>query len=447
MSRGTGGAPRLVALALAAALLAAAPGLAQAAPDAAAPAALRLLLPGRLVAATVAEEGGREVLAVVLKSSAEEGAEEAEAQRRVYVYDPAARTLVPRGGALPDGALELTSDGAAGLWAGVAGFGTLHVLPLTASGASAVAASEGGAAPILELPRRAERTAWGLRLTSPRVHAVAPAAAGEAPCFATEPEAHGRRRLRVLLLCPGREPEELWGLLPGPETITESRFGLLQGAPALAVLSREKLGLFVKQELRVIPLAGSRSRLGTAPILAAHTDCPLWRGSEPSFTDADGDGRADLVVVCRTGLVDQELRVEVYRQRAPDERGGPFETRPRVAKLEGSFGAWHFGADWTGDGNADLLALRDGLLHLHPGAARGRPVETRASRTLALPWSGEEEDEGQVEVRVGTDGGEAREWRGGPEIVAAADLDGDGRPELVVHRAAKDGGELFVLTP
>src|SRR5690606_23195965 len=117
-------------------------------------------------------------------------------------------------------------------------FGSLDLVPISRGGSPAEAAPEHR----FELPRRAQRRSWGLRLTSPGAQPFDRAGSAEdPPCFATEPEAHGPR-LRVLLLCPGpagdREPEETWALLPGEETVTESRFGLLDGAPALAVLTR-----------------------------------------------------------------------------------------------------------------------------------------------------------------------------------------------------------------
>jgi hypothetical protein len=236
----------------------------------------------------------------------------------------------------------------------------------------------------------------------------------------------------VLLLCPGgdgaAEPEETWALLPGDETVTHARFGLLDGAPALAVLTRTKLGLFVKQDLRVFALSRSRSRLGTGPILAESTDCPIWRGLDLAFADADGDGLEDVVLVCEKGLVDPELRVELHRRRGPAEggRGGAFE-KPRVTELEGEYSSWSYRDDWTGDGLADLVTLDEGRIALHPGERGRRPVARTAAWTVTLPANEEEGEEG------------------GRRIVATSDLDGDGHPEVVIHRPRKGGGELLIL--
>lgn len=452
--------PALLALALgwAGGAVASEPAAAESSPS-----AVRLLLPGRLADATLVTDGtGRDVLAVVLRSSEDAG--DGEAWRRVYLYDPAARTLVPRGGPLAEGAPELVPGAEGRLWVGLSRYGGLDLLPVldsppADSAASSVADSaqdstqdraDGEPTVTLELPRRAERTSWGLRLKSPRAHAL-PEVTGGAdgpPCLATEPEPHGRRRLRVLLLCPGREPEETWALLPGPETVTAARFGVVDGTPALAILTRETVGLFVKLDLRVFPLAGSRSRMGAGPVLEARTDCPMGRGAELELTDADGDGAEDLVVICRTGLLDQELRVEVYRHLAPDEGGAPFERRPRVARIEGGARAWHFGEDWTGDGVPDLAFIREDVLHLHAGETRGRPVQSRATRTLALSEPGtDDEDAPSTSVTIGTSGTNVRLLAGPAGILAAGDLDGDGRPELVLHRSGEGGSELLLLTP
>jgi len=300
----------------------------------------------------------------------------------------------------------------------------------------------GGPAPTLSLPlpRRAERTARGLRLESPAVQAVP--GHGTPLCLATEPEAHGRQRLRVLLSCSGQEePEEVWALLPGAETVTEARFLRLDGTPVLAALTRTKLGPFVEQDLRVFPLAASRSRAGEPPLLAARTGCPMWRSAELASADADGDGKDDLVLLCEKGLIDQELRVEVFRNLAAPGEPPRFERRSRAVNVEGEHDSWRYGADLTGDGIPDLLSLRDGqFLELRAGSGGRRPVDGRPVWSVPAgppEEPGEEEDEHRVEVRAGSDGGGVRVTRGGPRLLGVADLDGDGAREVVLYRPVR----------
>ncbi|MFP3942123.1 MAG: hypothetical protein ACLF0P_17650, partial [Thermoanaerobaculia bacterium] len=92
------------------------------------PSALRLLLPGPLEDAALVSGGDRSVLAVVLGGSGE--TDEGRAPRRVYLYEPSARTLLPRGEALPDGAPELMAGAAGRLWVGLARYGALGLVPV-----------------------------------------------------------------------------------------------------------------------------------------------------------------------------------------------------------------------------------------------------------------------------------------------------------------------------
>jgi hypothetical protein len=222
-----------------------------------APSAARIGLPAPVADAAVVPgvtTDQRARLAVVLAEP--EDAEGTAAGRRLALYDPEAQNLVARRRLPSDGAPRLAVGPGGGLWLGLARYGVLEVQPL------------GPTAPALsfDLPRRASRTSRGLVLESPSVRPVPGTGdSGGPPCFATEPETHGPRRLRVVLLCPGdepgTEPVETWALLPGDETVTESHFGTLDGEPVLVVLTREELGLFVKQQLRVFPLRGSQSRM------------------------------------------------------------------------------------------------------------------------------------------------------------------------------------------
>ncbi|HET9228719.1 MAG TPA: hypothetical protein VFR31_18715, partial [Thermoanaerobaculia bacterium] len=73
----------------------------------------------------------------------------------------------------------------------------------------------GGLAPGAErnLPSRATRERWGIRLTTPRVLQVR----GDGNLLAAGPEADGKQRLRSLLL--GESTTEAWSLLPAPEQV------------------------------------------------------------------------------------------------------------------------------------------------------------------------------------------------------------------------------------
>ncbi|HSL83923.1 MAG TPA: hypothetical protein VLF66_14200 [Thermoanaerobaculia bacterium] len=422
-----------------AALLAAA-----AAPPAGGTPTAEVEVPGALLAGAVVlhpDRSGRGVVALLVRTG---DGPDGECSRDLYLVDP----LAPPGSAaagpelvardLPAGTRivpDARPDGSPA--------GPPHLLAARVGRAEILDPSApDGLAPTLALPlpRRAERTARGLRLESPAVQAVP--GHGSLLCLATEPEAHGRQRLRVLLSCSGQEePEEVWALLPGAETVTESRYLRLGGVPVLAVLTRTKLGPFVVQDLRVFALAGSRTRAGEPPLLAARTGCPLCRSSELAAADADGDGRDDLVLLCQKGLIDRELRVVVFRNIAAPGEPPRFERRSRAVTVEGEHDAWWYGADLTGDGLPDLLSLRDGrFLELRAGSRGRRPVEGRPAWSVpaAAPEEpGEEGDEHRVEVRAGSDGGGVRVTRGGRRILGVADLDGDGAREVLLYRPVR----------
>ena len=120
-------------------------------------------------------------------------------------------------------------------------------------------------------------------------------------------------------------------------------------------------------------------------------------------------------------------------------------------ELDGEFGSWLFGRDWTGDGLPDLLAVRDGAIELHPGSGklgrRGHPIERRAVAAISLetPGEGSRTLETDAASEVGEDVRVNVEL-GGPRILGAADLDGDGRPELLAYRNGKPGGMLVILS-
>ena len=331
----------------------------------------------------------------------------------IVVISPAGALLVdpehsPGGSATADGeaprALDLgpSLDRAAVLAPATPFAGQGGPLALARPGELTLVSAAGGSpTPVghFTLPKRARRTRWGVRITSPEVHRVAgdPAAESGPPCWAVGPETYGKRRLRTLLECLGpdgepQDPIEAWSLLPDGETVTETVYTRYEGRPMLVVLTRQKLGLFVKQRLRAFPLAASRTRVGTEPVLATETVCPIWHDSALGFADTDGDGRDDLYLVCEKGLIDQELRLEIYRGVGPGTGEIGFDPRVRDVELDGEFGSWLFGRDWTGDGLPDLLAVRDGAIEAPsrhrrqaapgraPGAGHDRPRSTERGR-------------------------------------------------------------------
>jgi hypothetical protein len=282
------------------------------------------------------------------------------------------------------------------------------------------------------LPLKAERPRWGIRLTSPPVTLLG-GRGGVAPLFAVGPETHGKRRLKTLLLSPGGEPVESWSLLPGDERLIDKRPLWLDGRPALAVTTLEKIGIFAKKRFRLFWLERDRSRKGTAPVLAVETDCPLWFPVDTVAADADGDGREDLGLVHPEGMGGGDLQLSVFHNE-----GNRFAARPRRIKLSLEPRAWHWGADFTRDGTPDLLVLGGGKLQLFPGEAKGgRPVAARAAWSVAVGKEKSKKD--QEDDREDRDGPDA----GGGWAVEVVDVEGDGVPEILAR--GEEGEDRSVL--
>lgn len=293
-----------------------------------------------------------------------------------------------------------------------------------------------------DIPLKAERTRWGLRLTSPAVTLLG---RGGDPLLAVGPETHGRRRLRTLMLAPGSgEPVESWSLLPGDERLLEEQYLRINGRPALVVGTIEKIGIFVKKRLRVFYLDRDRSRRGTAPVLAVDTDCALWNPLTTFTADADGDGQDDLVLIHPEGMDGGELVISVFRNLGE----GKFESRPRRTKLALTAREWDFGHDLSGDGAPDLLVLADGKLHLHPGEREGRPVASKAAWSVVVGKSRKEkdEDEDEDEGPGRNDPDEADFALATNRSLDVVDLDGDGIQEIAVRgEGGKNQSVLYVL--
>ncbi len=285
----------------------------------------------------------------------------------------------------------------------------------------------------IPLPISVAREPTGLRLASPRVTLLDEEGAG-GPRFAIGPEAHGDRRLRSFLVELPADGEavrtEAWSRLPSPEGVEGSRYAVLGGKTVLIALTQTagKLALFENRKLRVFSLAADRTRAGKLPLLSYDTGAPRWAEPDMHVTDTDGDGKEDLVLVYTKGLTAPELALEAL----PGLGGGRFSTQARHSTVEQPPSKWRYGHDLTGDGRPDLVAVGTETVTIFAGAASsGRVIEKQPRWTL--PLRKPEEDPEKVVLTLSASGAEVdREEVERGEEVEIADLDGDGRPEILV---------------
>jgi hypothetical protein len=293
------------------------------------------------------------------------------------------------------------------------------------------------------LPVKAERQRWGLRLTSPPVTLLP----GEPALFAVGPEEVSRRRIKTLLIpadgsapAPAPAVTESWSLLPeGERLVADRRYLRLDGIPALAATSFEKIGLLARKRFRLFLLNQDRSRKGTASAFSVETDCPLWFPLDVYAADTDADGRQDLVLIHPGGMRGKEVLVSVYRGLG----GERFDPKPRTWKLNEEVWDWHYGSDLTGDGTPDLLLFVKDRLFLYPGDPKGgRPLSGRPAWAVTVTGAPKKE----VEVEVGeppeSDGQDI-----GPDrerLLLGFDLPGGGRTVLA-QGFQKDGKSVLTV--
>jgi len=287
------------------------------------------------------------------------------------------------------------------------------------------------------LPVHAARERQALRLSSLPVTLIPPLAA-------VGPEDNGKLRLRTILLSSDGKQTETWSRLPERETVDSFRYALLDGRPVLiaSTSDADKIGIFAKQRFRLFPLSADRSRSGQPPSLAFETASHRWFPVDPVLLDLDKDGKQDLVVLQPEGLGGGDLVIDTFFGQG----NGRFE-RPRRLKLNDlDARSWSFGKDLTGDGIPDLVTVAKTGLHLFAGTADPRKdlLDRRPRKTVDLAGA---QETISISVGVGTGGVETETSRsaslGGP---ALEDLDGDGRPEVLLFSPNAGGrGRVMVV--
>jgi hypothetical protein len=297
------------------------------------------------------------------------------------------------------------------------------------------------------------------------------------------PQKVGERRLRTLLVDATGTVSEAWSLLPAGGRFVTSRLLDVDGHLVLAATTAPD-GMLAKQRLHLYRLEPDRTRRGGGPLFTVDLDVRHWFEADVAARDLDGDGRAELVIVEPRGLGGRELTVTAVSPAG----GGRFTVPPPRVKVGDESGRWSYEGDVDGDGLPDLLQLISGRLAMHRGQPGARPAavaarpewsmelaggaETRTVQVGVAVGSGAEstasssdggtrsredrtersarggrggrEDDGQGEARGGNDEDDADRF--GPSRLAVADLDGDGRGEILHWRTRDQGGsELTVL--
>ncbi len=305
------------------------------------------------------------------------------------------------------------------------------------------------------LPVRARRKRAGLVLESPPV-TVLDRGADRLPLYAIGPEPLGGLRLRSILIDPEIEGEgrwnEVWSILPGPESVEDSVYLLQDGRPRLlvATMNAEKLAIFGHKRLRSYPLLADRTRQGKNSSLDAESTARRWQRVDIVVADVDDNGKDDLLVAQLDGLGGGKLAIDAYMGKG----SGTYDVRVRKTIIDRSVDGWIIGHDFDHDIEPDLLALTGNTMALYPGAVtktKKRSVASKSSWEVDLAdhvVEGAEapgvNQEAAVEASIGTTGaGVEAPALGRP---TAVDLDGDGQRDIILTTRNQRGrGRLHVL--
>lgn len=261
------------------------------------------------------------------------------------------------------------------------------------------------------------RRNW-LRLSSPLVSALPSEEGGRRFTYVVGPISVSNRRLRTLILQPaadsGAQVTELWSRLPGPETVEESHYAILDGEIVLLVttIEADRRGIFEKEKFRILRLSRDRSRSGAAPILELETRTRNWYRSSARLLDLNGDGADDVVLIQPKGLGAGKLVVEAFTGSGE----GTFNSKARKTTLEIETELWHYGADLDLDGIPDLVLIEDQNLLIFTGVPAGSgELVVRAEPAWRVPI-------GEVDDRL-----------------RIMDVQGDRRPEILLIETSGRG--------
>lgn len=298
------------------------------------------------------------------------------------------------------------------------------------------------------LPAFTRRCPTGFEMTSPPVERLPPSSPDAGPRYVAGPVASGATRLRSILIDPSAEEPvaNAWSRLPSPEDVDAHHWVTIDGRPYLVAITTdaERLGVFEKSKLRVLPLVTDRTRAGRGATFELETETRNWYAVGVEIFDEDGDGRDDLVVLQPQGLSGGDLVVEVFRGIGD----GRFDRRSRKEEIDDAEGAdWSFDRDWTGDGRRDLLVVAEGDLRLYPGSDhRRRPVESDPAWSLTAEATAAART---IVERPGHADAPTRFAYRGRLVVENLDAgpESDDRPEIVLVRTVRDRALVRIVSP
>jgi hypothetical protein len=177
------------------------------------------------------------------------------------------------------------------------------------------------------------------------------------------------------------------------------------------------------------------------------SEANLWQMSTPSILDVNGDGREDLVLAYWKGIKDDRVVLDAYLRQP----GGGFARSAGSTQFDvedANRSVLGYGRDLDGDGLAELLVRAGGRMLIFPGVRPGRKGKGLVEKSPRWELPGEQgsSQTARMRIAVGEEGTIFSEvfepfgsWR-------LADLDGDGREEILALARSIEGRGFFQVT-